>query len=63
MMHCPYCGGKLGVYDGVCNENNEVYRRRKCKKCRKAIFTVEYEIHETAAKEIYRIKKQKYMGR
>ena len=44
-MNCPRCGGKVGVIDSVHNtDENEIYRKRKCKDCELIFYTAEYEI-------------------
>lgn len=44
-MMCPKCGEKLEVKDVVHNAaDNEVYRKRVCKKCKAEIFTTEFEV-------------------
>lgn len=47
MMVCPKCGGKVGVVDTKTSSGNNVYRRRYCKDCFHAFFTVERQIPDT----------------
>lgn len=52
-MTCE-CGGKLVVTDSVHVTNDEIYRRRKCKKCSRVIFTSEFEVeHDECFKELW----------
>ena len=41
-MHCKECGGKSIVIDSREIEN-EIFRKRKCKKCGRKFFTTEIE--------------------
>lgn len=46
-MNCPKCGGEVKVLDNINNtEDNEIYRKRKCKKCGNVFYTVEFEADE-----------------
>ena len=46
-MNCPKCGGKVSVLENFNNtEDNEIYRKRKCKKCGNVFYTVEFEADE-----------------
>jgi transcriptional regulator NrdR family protein len=43
-VKCVVCGGKLGVTDGApftADGQPIYYRRRKCKRCGKAVYTAE----------------------
>lgn len=47
-MVCPKCNGKAKVIDTVQDtDNNEIYRKRKCQKCKHIIFTTEFEVRKT----------------
>jgi transcriptional regulator NrdR family protein len=44
-MQCPICGGPLVASSTVTNEDEqEVYRKRKCSGCGHEFYTVEYEV-------------------
>lgn len=44
-MICPECGGKLTVVDVRHNaEDNEDYRKRKCMRCGKAMYSIEFPV-------------------
>ena len=44
-MTCPKCGGATKVCDTRHEEKeNEVFRRRVCKKCEYDFFTVEFDV-------------------
>ena len=56
-MVCPSCGGKVGVIDSVHNtDENEIYRKRKCKDCELIFYTTEFVIcrDEKFIREWYR---------
>ena len=56
-MVCPRCGGKIGVVDSVHNtDENEIYRKRKCKDCELIFYTTEFTIRrdEKFIREWYR---------
>lgn len=42
-MVCSKCGGKTGVVDNS-NTDDEIYRIRMCKSCKRRFYTVEYEV-------------------
>ena len=43
-MICPKCGGPIKSTDSVHTEENETYRRKKCKLCSHVFYTVEFEV-------------------
>lgn len=44
-MKCPKCDGDAGVVDSSFNpEDNEYYRKRKCKSCGHSFYTIEFEV-------------------
>jgi transcriptional regulator NrdR family protein len=44
-MTCPKCNGKIQVSDTVHNEKeNEIMRKRDCRRCGYQFFTIEYEV-------------------
>ena len=48
MNTCPNCDAKSKVLCVVHNEDDEeIYRRKKCPKCGHEIFTVEFEVDRT----------------
>ena len=54
-MKCPKCNGEAGVVDSSFNpEDNEYYRRRKCKSCGHSYYTIEFEVSfDESFKETY----------
>lgn len=42
-MNCIKCGGKIRVVDLVHTNDNETYRRKRCKTCGNEFFTIEFE--------------------
>lgn len=48
-MLCPKCLGESTVIDVVKNlDDNEVYRKIRCKSCGHTFFSIEYEIEDYA---------------
>ena len=46
-MKCPKCGGKFSpVKNTTVTEENEVYRRRRCKSCGHTFYTIEFQVEE-----------------
>lgn len=46
-MKCPKCGGKFSpVKNTTVTEENEVYRRRRCKSCGHTFYTIEFKVEE-----------------
>ena len=46
-MKCPICDGDLKTIDSVINEmEDEIYRAKKCLRCKHIIYTVEYEVYQ-----------------
>ena len=39
-MFCTSCGGRLGVVE-VLRDTDDIYRRRKCKKCGRLLYSHE----------------------
>ena len=46
-MICTQCGSKLEVVDTV-RDDDDVYRRRRCKACGKLVYTLESEVEPNA---------------
>ena len=53
---CSKCGGTMYVNHTVLDDaNNELYRRRVCRDCGNAVFTIEYELDDTEqVREVWR---------
>lgn len=55
-MVCKSCGGKLKIEESVGDDEN-VYRRRKCRKCGCFMWTIEVEDEsDVTEKEIRRLR-------
>ena len=64
-MVCPECkSANISVVDTMPGNYNEVYRRRKCKDCKRLIYTVEFEFKdESLFGELYSQSYRKKNGR
>lgn len=45
-MKCSTCGGNTYITDTIVTPNNEIYRQKKCKDCKKIFYTIEFEVEE-----------------
>ena len=43
-MLCPHCNSDLVRIEESVKTNEEIYRKRKCLRCKKIFYTIEYEI-------------------
>ena len=43
-MKCPRCGSTAKVVDTLLTDDNERYRRHKCKTCAKTFYSIEFII-------------------
>ena len=63
-MICKYCGGETKIMQTILDDNdNTVYRRRKCLECEKLIYTFEMaeDLEENEIKHImYKLREAKY---
>ena len=48
MMKCPECNGNTTVVLPLTNDENEIYRFRKCKECGHKFYTIEFEVDRDA---------------
>ena len=39
-MKCSTCGGNTYITDTIVTPNNEIYRQKKCKDCKKIFYTI-----------------------
>lgn len=45
-MICPICNSKVNVVDTRPTPNNEIYRKRCCRKCGHVFYTIEFEVKQ-----------------
>ena len=45
-MKCPKCGGEVKLLESINTPSNEIYRKRKCKDCKKIFYTIEFEVED-----------------
>lgn len=45
-MKCPKCGGEIKLLESINTPSNEIYRKRKCKDCKKIFYTIEFEVED-----------------
>jgi transcriptional regulator NrdR family protein len=48
-MNCPKCSGAVMVRDTTYTEENEIYRRKKCRECGHVFYTMEFEVEDNPA--------------
>lgn len=63
-MKCRFCGGETKIMQTILDDNdNTVYRRRKCLQCEKLIYSFEMaeDLEENEIKHImYKLREAKY---
>jgi hypothetical protein len=48
-MKCPKCFGPVRVCDTTYTEENEIYRRKRCRNCGSIVYTLEFEVENNSA--------------
>lgn len=45
-MRCPKCGYLAPVRNNTTTDDNEVFRRRRCRHCGHTFYTIEFEVED-----------------